>query len=371
MKIIEYSIKNRIVIVFATLILSVAGIFSYFKLGKLEDPEFKVKEAIVITLYPGASPESVEQEVTDKIEIALRKIPNADVDSISKAGYSEVHIKIDESTPSEEVDQQWDIVRKKITDVRAVLPLGALPSVILDDYGDVYGMFFAITSEGFSRDELYDYVKDIRKELEKTSGVAKTTLFGNRDAVIEVLVVSRIQMGKTQKDLVGIHFHGQTNWTEEENYTFNSMIKILNIQLREALREDKGGVYGVGVNGGFSQRPKNAYGINIQFNTEPKRVDELIKTVYENIDSLKNNLVSEEKIIKVKETQRREREMDLKENDFWLNVLQYYDEYGKDIQLLFDYDKQIDGLTAQKIKDAFKKYFDISNHVEVVLEPEK
>ncbi len=100
-------------------------------------------------------------------------------------------------------------------------------------------------------------------------------------------------------------------------------------------------------------------------------MDELIKTVYENIDSLKNNLVSEEKIIKVKETQRREREMDLKENDFWLNVLQYYDEYGKDIQLLFDYDKQIDGLTAQKIKDAFKKYFDISNHVEVVLEPEK
>ena len=80
MKIIEYSIKNRIVIVFATLILTVVGIFSYFKLGKLEDPEFKVKEAIVVTLYPGASPESVEQEVTDKIETALRKIPNADID---------------------------------------------------------------------------------------------------------------------------------------------------------------------------------------------------------------------------------------------------------------------------------------------------
>ena len=188
MKIIEYSIKNKIVIIFATLILTVAGIFAYFKLGKLEDPEFKVKEAIVVTLYPGASPESVEQEVTDKIEIALRKIPNADIDSISKAGYSEVHIKIDESTPSEEVDQQWDIVRKKVTDVKTSLPLGALPPVILDDYGDVYGMFFAITSEGFSRDELYDYVKNIRKELEKTPGIAKTTLFGNRDAVIEVLI---------------------------------------------------------------------------------------------------------------------------------------------------------------------------------------
>lgn len=188
MKIIEYSIKHRVVIIFATIVLTIAGIFAYFKLGKLEDPEFKVKEAIVVTLYPGASPESVEQEVTDKIEIALRKIPNADVDSVSKAGYSEVHIKIEESTPSKEIDQQWDIVRKKINDVKASLPLGALPPVVLDDYGDVYGMFFAITSEGFSKEELYNYVKDIRKELEKTDGVAKTTLFGNSDAVIEVLV---------------------------------------------------------------------------------------------------------------------------------------------------------------------------------------
>ena len=150
MKIIEYSIKNRIVVLFATLVLTLAGVISYFRLGKLEDPEFKVKEAIVVTLYPGASPESVEQEVTDKIEMALRKIPNADVDSVSKASYSEVHIKIDESTPSDKVDQEWDVVRKKINDVKTSLPLGALPPVVLDDYGDVYGMFFAITSVIYS-----------------------------------------------------------------------------------------------------------------------------------------------------------------------------------------------------------------------------
>ncbi|EHI79524.1 hypothetical protein HMPREF9093_00213 [Fusobacterium sp. oral taxon 370 str. F0437] len=188
MKIIEYSIKNRIVVLFATLVLTIAGIISYFQLGKLEDPEFKVKEAIVVTLYPGASPENVEQEVTDKIEMALRKIPNADIDSTSKAGYSEVHIKIDESTPSDKVDQEWDVVRKKINDVKTSLPLGVLPPIVLDDYGDVYGMFFAITSEGFSKEELYNYTKAIRKELEKTDGVAKTTLFGNSDTVIEVLV---------------------------------------------------------------------------------------------------------------------------------------------------------------------------------------
>lgn len=185
------------------------------------------------------------------------------------------------------------------------------------------------------------------------------------------IVQSTNTMGKTQKDLVGIHFHGLVNWTDNENYIFNSMIKVLNIQLREALREDKGGVYGVGVNGAFVQRPKNAYGITIQFNTEPKRVEELVKTVYDNIDSLKNNLTTNEKIKKVQETQRRERESDSKENSFWLGTLQYYDEYGKDINTLDDYYKQIDVLTPQKIKEAVNKYFDMKNRVEVILGPEK
>ena len=210
MKIIEYSIKNRIVVLFATLVLTLAGVISYFRLGKLEDPEFKVKEAIVVTLYPGASPESVEQEVTDKIEMALRKIPNADVDSVSKASYSEVHIKIDESTPSDKVDQEWDVVRKKINDVKTSLPLGALPPVVLDDYGDVYGMFFAITSEGFSKEELYNYAKEIRKELEKTDGVAKTTLFGNSDTVIEVLVDrDKIASLGINEKMIALAFTGQ------------------------------------------------------------------------------------------------------------------------------------------------------------------
>ncbi len=185
------------------------------------------------------------------------------------------------------------------------------------------------------------------------------------------IVKSSNTMGKTQKDLVGIHFHGQTTWSEDDNYIFNSMIKVLDIQLREAMREDKGGVYGVGVNGAFVQRPKNTYGITIQFNTEPKRVDELIKSVYDNIDSLKNNLTTNEKIKKVQETQRREREMDLKENGYWLGTLKYYDEYGKDINTLDNYNKQIDALTPEKIKTAVNKYFDMKNYVEIILGPEK
>ncbi|MBS9775959.1 MAG: efflux RND transporter permease subunit [Fusobacterium sp.] len=188
MKVIEYSIKNRVVIIFTTIIIVLAGIFSYVKLGKLEDPEFKVKEALVVTLYPGASPEEVELEVTAKIEKALKQIPNVELDSVSKASYSEVKIKLDDSVPSKELEQYWDNVRKKISDGKVNLPLGSLPSLVLDDYGDVYGMFFAITSEGFSKDELYKQVKEIRKKLENTRGISKTVLFGNSDNVIEVLI---------------------------------------------------------------------------------------------------------------------------------------------------------------------------------------
>ncbi|MDB5229137.1 MAG: hypothetical protein JWN78_3330 [Bacteroidota bacterium] len=200
-----------------------------------------------------------------------------------------------------------------------------------------------------------------QKETWKDPGITKKT----------GVITSRNTMGKTQKDLVGIHFHGLTPWSEDESYVFSSMVKVLDIQLREAMREDKGGVYGVGVSGAFVQRPKNAYGINIQFNTQPVRVDELIKSVYDNIDSLKQNGPSPEKISKVQELQRREREAALKENGFWLSTIQYYDEYGKDINTLEDYNKRIEGLTAQKVKDAVNKYFDINNHIEVVLEPEK
>lgn len=185
------------------------------------------------------------------------------------------------------------------------------------------------------------------------------------------IVNTKIKMGQTQKNLVGIHFHGQSTWSEEEYFTFNAMLKILDIQLREALREDKGGVYGVAVNGQFTERPKNAYGINIQFNTDPTRSDELIKTVYQNIDSLKSSLTSGEKIKKVQETLRRERETDLKENGFWANTITYFDEYGKDISTLENYTKFIDGINSQKIKDAFNKYLNMNNYIEVVLEPEK
>ena len=143
MKFIDYSIDNPAVVRFLVILLIVGGLFSYVRLGKLEDPEFKIKEALVVTLYPEAEAHSVELYVTDVIEQALQKIPNIDyTQSVSKQGYSQVKIKLKESVPAHEIDQYWDNVRKKIADASVKLPMGAVEPIVLDDYGAVYGIFW-------------------------------------------------------------------------------------------------------------------------------------------------------------------------------------------------------------------------------------
>lgn len=189
MKFIDYSIKNTVVVRFLVFLLVIGGIFSYNKLGKLEDPEFKIKEALVITLYPEADAHTVELQVTDKIEEAVNKIPNIDfIQSVSKPGYSEVKIKLDEGIPSDEVEQYWDNLRRKVNDVQLFLPMGTLPSVVLDDYGAVYGMFLAVTGDGYSYSELQKYTEYITKELNSISGITQVGEFGKVNEAIEVII---------------------------------------------------------------------------------------------------------------------------------------------------------------------------------------
>lgn len=193
MRLIDYFIKNKIVTLVLTLLIFFGGILSYMKLGKLEDPEFKVKEALVVTLYPGATPHEVELQVSDPLEQKIREMPKIEsIESISKAGFSEIKVKIQESIPSKEVEQYWDILRRKVADGKVSLPPTAV-SVVLDDYGDVYGMFFAVTAEGYSQEELNRYVHFLKKELEQVKGVSKASIYGKSETVIEV-VIDRAKM---------------------------------------------------------------------------------------------------------------------------------------------------------------------------------
>ena len=149
------AIEKRAVTVFVTLLVVVAGLFCYLQLGQLEDPEFTVKTAAIITPYPGASPEQVELEVTDRIETKLQEMTEIkNIYSSSRPGLSIVKVDIKEQYWADKLPQIWDVVRKKVRDVEGTLPPGAGRPEIGDDYGYVFGFLLAVTSDGYTEAEL-------------------------------------------------------------------------------------------------------------------------------------------------------------------------------------------------------------------------
>jgi multidrug efflux pump subunit AcrB len=155
MNLVELAISKRAITYFATALLIVGGIFSYFQLGQLEDPEFTVKTAAIITSYPGASAEQVELEITDRIETKLQEMSELkNVYSSSRPGLSIIKVDIKNEYWSDRLPQVWDIMRKKIRDIEDALPPGSGKPQINDDFGYVFGFLLAVTGDGFSYAEL-------------------------------------------------------------------------------------------------------------------------------------------------------------------------------------------------------------------------
>lgn len=175
-----------------TLLLLIGGSVSYFDLGQLEDPEFTLKKAMVITMYPGASPQQVEEEVTFPIENAIQQLPYVDyVTSISSNGKSQISVEMKSNYRKEQLRQIWDEMRRKINDLSPSLPSGVYPSTILDDFADVYGVMYSVTGDGYSYDELKDYVDFLKRELVLVKGVSKVTVAGEQQAQVMVEVSTR------------------------------------------------------------------------------------------------------------------------------------------------------------------------------------
>ncbi len=165
----------------------VGGIIAYKNIGRLEDPEFTIKSALVYTSYPGASPKEVEEEVTDKIEIAAHEIGKVKkLKSYSRAGFSEVEVVIQDKYKKDDLPQIWDELRRKINDVQPELPPGAGPSIVYDDYGDVYGMYYAVVGDGFDYKSLKYYTDTLKRELSLVPGVGKVTISGIQEQAIFV-----------------------------------------------------------------------------------------------------------------------------------------------------------------------------------------
>jgi multidrug efflux pump subunit AcrB len=180
-----------------TLIFIVGGIYAYQNLGRLEDPEFTIKQALVVTPYPGASPEDVAKEVTNPIEDACQQMGQVDyVESESSRGRSLVRVHIKNKYHKDRIPQVWDELRRKVNDVQPRLPPAVRGrSQVVDDFGDVYGIFLGITGNGYSMPQLRRYADAVRRELQLVSGVAKVDLFSEQQDVV-FLEISRTRMAQ-------------------------------------------------------------------------------------------------------------------------------------------------------------------------------
>jgi multidrug efflux pump subunit AcrB len=187
MNIAEIAIEKKVITYIVMVLLLVGGFIGFQNMGKLEDPDFTIREVRVITMYPGATPSEVEEEVSDIIEQAAQQLPDVEeVSSESSNGMSIVTVQFFQGIKTEEYRQLYDELRRKVNDAQTSLPPGAGPSLVNDDFGDVFGIFYAITGEGFTQKELYDYTEDLEKALLLVPGVSKVELWGVPQEVIYV-----------------------------------------------------------------------------------------------------------------------------------------------------------------------------------------
>jgi len=200
-----FSVHNNRVVFLAMALLLAGGFVAYQNMGRLEDPEFTIKEALIITPYPGASAAEVAQEVTNPIEVACQQLGQLDyIDSESSRGRSVVSVNIKDRYDRLLIPQVWDELRRKIEDVQPQLP----PSVrgktmVVDDFGDVFGIFLAVTGEGYSFPEIRRYVEFLRRELLLVPGVKSVELFGAQQEVV-YLEISRhrlAQLGINEEEI--------------------------------------------------------------------------------------------------------------------------------------------------------------------------
>jgi multidrug efflux pump subunit AcrB len=185
MSFINFSLKNKTVTQFFTMLMMVVGIGGFMQMSKLEDPDFTVKTGLILTPYPGASPQEVEDEVTDPLEKAIAELPQVyHTYSMSRAGLSIITVDISEEYWADRISQVWDDIRKKVNNAQSKMPNGVRGSKVLDDFSFVYGFVLSLTGDGYSQKELEDYAHAVRRELALVQGVSRVELWGDQQEAI-------------------------------------------------------------------------------------------------------------------------------------------------------------------------------------------
>ncbi|MCG7588047.1 efflux RND transporter permease subunit, partial [Photobacterium sp. OFAV2-7] len=219
MNITDFFIKRRLLSIIIIGASIVFGLLSYFSMPRLEDPEFLIREAQIITEYPGASPEEVTNEVSDIIESEIQGMQEiSKITATSYFGYSiiKVEAKHTFSKSREELNSVWMRLRSKINNVERNLPVGAAKPLVNDDYGDVFGLYYLITGNGYSIQEIEEYAKDLRKDLLSVDGVAKISLMGEQQEIIT------IEMSRDRAAALGVSISDIFNDLEQQNVITSS-----------------------------------------------------------------------------------------------------------------------------------------------------
>ena len=178
----EWAIKHRSLVTYFMLIIIIAGVESYFRLGRSEDPDFTVKTMVVQADWPGATVADTLEQITDRIERKLQETPNLDyLKSYTTAGRATIFVNLKDSTLPKQVPDIWYQVRKKVYDIRDTLPLGMVGPRFNDEFGDTYGIVYGFTADGFTDRQLRDYAEDVRKQLLEVPDVAKVDMLGAQD----------------------------------------------------------------------------------------------------------------------------------------------------------------------------------------------
>lgn len=250
------------------------------------------------------------------------------------------------------------------------LDLNEAQRIYQDRFSDASDFVFSFVGN-YDEDIIKKYSQKYLGNLPSTNRDEKWKDIGIK--VTEGKIVDRFKMGEAPKTNVELFFHGPFEYTKDSRYELSSMLAYIRIKMRESLREDKGGVYGVRVSGGGSKKPREQYSITVSFNSDPDKTDMLIDAAKEVISKAVSEAPSDLDMTKVKETQKQGRIKNMKENRFWQGQIMKRQEEDKDFDniTLDNFNERVDNLTAEQIQAAAALYFDYDRYIEVVMEPEE
>lgn len=189
MKIIKYLVERPTLMWSFMAAIVIAGILSFICMPKLEDPVVPVKQAVVVVARPGASVHEMELQVAQQVEESLRTLPDVrKVMTDCQQGQAMFTIEFEETVLMDEIEQHFDILRRRVNDLQQSLPPGCVASLVLDDQMDIFGIFYSLQGDGYTSAELYDYAKLIRRELLGVKGIKRVSIYGDREETVNIVL---------------------------------------------------------------------------------------------------------------------------------------------------------------------------------------